>query len=152
MSIRPAVADDSVFVLAAVQRLAEFGPPDWRPRQEIVEGEVRTLRAFFEAPPEGCALLIAEAGAGSRLGFVYLERLQDYFTLAAHGHVGMLVVAEEAAGSGVGGALMRAAEAWARRQGYERLTLTVFAANQAARAVYEHLGYAVETIRYVKIL
>jgi GNAT superfamily N-acetyltransferase len=64
----------------------------------------------------------------------------------------MLVVTEGAAGKGVGGALMRAAEAWAREHGYRKLTLTVFEANQAARAVYEHLGYAPETLRYVKIL
>ena len=50
------------------------------------------------------------------------------------------------------GALMRAAEAWARAHGYRRLTLNVFEANHAARAVYEHLGYAPETLRYVKIL
>jgi GNAT superfamily N-acetyltransferase len=64
----------------------------------------------------------------------------------------MIVVIEEGEGSGVGGALMRAAEAWAREQGYRKLTLTVFEANRTARAVYEHLGYAPETLRYVKIL
>jgi hypothetical protein len=36
--------------------------------------------------------------------------------------------------------------------GYHKLTLTVFEANRAARAVYDHLGYAPETLRYVKIL
>ena len=86
------------------------------------------------------------------MGVVYLERLQDYFTLEQHGHVGMLVVAEEAEGKGVGGALMASAEAWAREHGYRKLTLNVFEGNQAARAVYEHLGYAPETLRYVKIL
>jgi GNAT superfamily N-acetyltransferase len=64
----------------------------------------------------------------------------------------MLVVTEEAAGTGVGGALMRAAETWARQQGYGKLTLTVFETNHAARAVYEHLGYAAETLRYIKVL
>ena len=150
--IRPALPDDSVFVVTAAQRLAAFGLPDWRPGEEIVSGEVRTLRAFFEAPPAGSALLIADSEEGRSLGFVYLERLQDYFTLAEHGHVGMLVVTEEAAGKGVGGALMRAAETWARQQGYRKLTLTTFEGNDAARAVYEHLGYAVKTLRYVKIL
>jgi GNAT superfamily N-acetyltransferase len=66
--------------------------------------------------------------------------------------VGILVVTEEGQGKSVGGELMRAAEAWAREQGYRKLTLTVFEANRAARAVYDHLGYAPETLRYVKIL
>jgi GNAT superfamily N-acetyltransferase len=152
LKIRPAVADDLAFVLGAARRLAEFGPPDWRPPEEIVQGEMRTLRGFFEAPAAGCALLIADSEPASPLGFVYLERLQDYFTLAPHGHVGMLVVTEEASGSGVGSALMRAAEAWASEQGYRKLTLTVFEGNRAARSVYEHLGYSVETLRYVKAL
>lgn len=152
MRIRPAVPDDRPFVIAAAHRLAGFGPPAWRPSEEIVNGEARTLQGFFAAPPAGSALWIAESAPGNRLGFVYLERLQDYFTLEPHGHVGILVVTEEAEGKGVGGALMRAAEEWAREQGYRRLTLTVFEANQAARAMYEHLGYAPETLRYVKIL
>jgi GNAT superfamily N-acetyltransferase len=152
VKIRPALPGDRAFVLEAAQRLASFEPPPWRPAQEIVEGERRTLRAFFAKPPEGSSLLIAETDGGEGLGFVYLERLQDYFTLEAHGHVGILVVTEAAAGKGVGGALMRAAEAWARDQGYHKLTLTVFEANRAARAVYDHLGYAAETLRYVKVV
>jgi GNAT superfamily N-acetyltransferase len=152
LKIRHAVLDDIDFVVAAAKRLASFGPPAWRPPDEIVGGEERTLSTFFDAPPAGSALFIADSEQGSRLGFSYLERLLDYFTQAEHGHVGILVVTEEAAGRGVGGALMRAAEAWAREQGYRKLTLNVFEGNRAARAMYEHLGYEAETVRYVKML
>lgn len=114
--------------------------------------EVRTLEAFFTAPPATSTLLIAELPDGTRVGFVYLEELRDYFTLVAHGHVGMLVVNEDAEGRGIGGALMRAAEAWARERGYRTLTLTVFGTNHAAQAIYQHLGYGLETLRYVKTL
>lgn len=152
MKIRPARSDDSGFVLVAARRLAAFDPPAWRTPEEIVEGEVRTLRAFFSAPPAGSTLLIAESEPGDSLGFVYLERQQDYFTREGHGHVGMLVVAEGAEGQGIGRALMRAAEAWAREEDYRKLTLTVFEANRKARALYDHLGYALEMRRYVKML
>jgi GNAT superfamily N-acetyltransferase len=152
MKIRRALSNDRSFVLGAARRLAGFDPPAWRTPEEIVKGEVRTLQAFFAAPPAGSALLIAESEPGGNVGFVYLERLQDYFTLEWHGHVGMLVVAEEAEGKGIGSALMRAAEAWAREQGYRKLTLTVFETNRKARAVYDHLGYAPEMHRYVKML
>jgi len=150
--IRHASSDDQGFVVAGAERLGAFGPPAWRPAEEIVSGEVRTLRSFFESPAAGAALLIAESEAGDRLGFAYLERLQDYFTLEPHAHVGILVVTEQAQGKGVGSALMRAAENWARELGHRRLTLTVFETNRAARAVYEHLGFAPETVRYVKML
>jgi GNAT superfamily N-acetyltransferase len=152
MKVRPALPGDRSFVLAAAQRLASFGPPPWRSVEEVVEGERRTLREFFAAPPAGTSLLVAESAEGDGLGFVYLEPLQDYYTLEAHGHVGILAVTEAAAGKGVGGALMRAAEAWAREQGYLKLTLNVFEENRTARAVYEHLGYRAETLRYVRIL
>jgi GNAT superfamily N-acetyltransferase len=152
MRIRRAGGEDRAFVMNTAPRLAGFGPPPWRPAEDIVRGETRTLAAFFAAPPAGSALLIAESDDARPLGFVYLERLQDYFTLDTHGHIGMLVVVEEAEGKGIGGALMRAAEAWAREEGHHKLTLTVFEGNEAARSVYDHLGYAAETLRYVKIL
>jgi GNAT superfamily N-acetyltransferase len=152
MKIRAAAPGDRPFVLAVAQRLASFGPPPWRSVEEVVEGERRTLREFFAAPPHGTSLLVAESAEGESLGFAYLEPLQDYYTLEAHGHVGILAVTEAAAGKGVGSALMRAAEAWAREQGYRKLTLNVFKENRTARAVYDHLGYLPETLRCVKIL
>lgn len=152
MRIRPAELGDRAFIVATASRLVAFGPPAWRTANEIVAREALVLRSWFDAPPACSALLIAERETGERAGFVYLERLQDYFTLEFHGHVGILAVAESAAGQGAGSALMRAGESWAREQGFRKLTLTVFEGNRAARAVYEHLGYAPETLRYVKTL
>ncbi len=149
--VRPARPEDRGFVLETVMRLGAFGPPPWRTVEEIGEADARVIRAFFEKPAEGAALLVAES-EGAALGFIYLEVLRDYFVGEAHGHVGILAVTEEAEGRGAGAALMRAAEAWARERGYRRLTLNVFDGNARARAVYDHLGYRPETLRYVKFL
>ena len=138
-------------MLQTAARLAAFGPPPWRTAEELVEGEARTLRDFFETPDDGSRLLIAESG-DRRLGFALLEELRDYFTLERHGHVGILAVAQEVEGTGVGRALMHAAETWARDRGYQTLTLNVFSGNTHARDVYEHLGFAQDTIKYVKML
>ena len=150
--VRPAVAGDRAFVRDAAERLASFGPPPWRTAAEVVGGEVRTLEAFFEAPPPGAAVLVAESEGEGPLGFAYLERVRDYFTLEHHGHLGMLVVGPRAEGRGIGSLLMRAAEAWARDAGYRLLTLNVFAGNERARSMYERLGYRTETLRCVKLL
>lgn len=147
--IRSARSSDEAFVLATVARLATFGPPAWRPADEIVEGERRTLRAFFAAPPPEAELLIAEHDRAT--GFIYLESLVDYFTQERHGHVGMIAVSEEAEGAGVGRALMDAAESWARARGFRRLTLNVFEANVRARQLYERAGFRAETLRYVRM-
>src|SRR5262249_1201343 len=108
VNIRPARPDGRPFALAAARRLASFGPPPWRPAQEIVERETQVLASFFETPAPGSALLIAEAEEKKPLGFAYLERGTDYFTLEEHGHIGMLVATEAAQGRGGGSAVLRA--------------------------------------------
>jgi len=151
MRVRGARDGDRTFVLETAARLAAFGPPRWRTTEEIVEAEARTLRDFFESSDEASRLLIVEAGE-RRLGFALLEELRDYFTLDRHGHIGILAVTDEAEGLGAGGALIRAAEAWARERGYRTLTLNVFSGNSHAREVYEHLGFEPDTIKYIKAL
>jgi GNAT superfamily N-acetyltransferase len=151
MRVRGARSADRRFVLETAARLAAFGPPPWRTGEEVIEGETRTLRDFFESSDEDSRLLIAELGE-QRLGFVLLEELRDYFTLERHGHVGLLAVTGGAEGRGAGGALIRAAEAWARDRGYRTLTLNVFSGNSHARKVYEHFGFEADTIKYIKAL
>jgi len=152
IAVRPARASDRDFVLATAVRLSAFGPPSWRTAAEVVEGEAKTLRAFFETPPKGSALLVAEDGTGASVGFAYLEILRDYFLGTEHAHIGILSVAAEAEGRGAGGALLSAAEDWARERGHDRLTLNVFERNARARAVYAHRGFRPESLRYVKML
>lgn len=147
--VRSARVADRAFVLDTAARLADFGPPSWRTPEELVEGEARTLRDFFESPDDGTGLLIAETGE-RRVGFALVEELRDYFSLERHGHVGILAVTAGAEGHGAGGALLRAAEAWARDRGFRSLTLNVFSGNRHARAVYEHMGFEEDTVKYVK--
>ncbi len=151
IEVRSVRADDREFVLSATARLSAFGAPRGRTREEIVDGEIRALKVFFDRPDPPETLLVAEA-AGRRAGFVFLEEKEDYFTGERHGHIGILAVSAEAEGRGAGGALVRAAEAWARGRSYARLTLNVFDGNQHAREVYEHLGFLPDTVKYLKIL
>ncbi len=152
VTVRAAHPGDRAFVLETARRLSDFGPPRWRTAEEVVEGEARTLRVFFDVPPPGARLLVAEGAGIGRLGFAYLETLRDYFTGEEHGHVGILAVAKEAEGRGVAGALLEAAEAWSRLGGFRKLTLNVFALNAHARRVYERRGFEPESLRYVRPL
>jgi GNAT superfamily N-acetyltransferase len=151
IAIREGTAADRDFVIDTARRFAAFGPPPWRSALEVVGGEVRCLDDYFDGRLKGPALLIAE-DQDIPVGFAFLEPAIDYFSGDRHGHVGMIAVTEAAEGRGAGAALMRAAEDWARAQGYPKLTLNVFESNQRARRVYEHFGYEVETVRYVKLL
>ena len=49
-------------------------------------------------------------------------------------------------GSGVGTALMRAGEAWARDRGLSTLSLDVWATNERALTFYRILGYDAESL------
>jgi GNAT superfamily N-acetyltransferase len=149
ISVRPGTAADRDFVIDTARRFAAFGPPPWRTAAEIVGGEVRCLDAFFDSGLAASTLLVAELAARPA-GFAFLEHATDYFTGERHAHLGMIAVAEAAEGQGVGTALMNAAEAWTREQGYSRLTLNVFEGNARARRAYERAGFAIETLRYVK--
>ncbi|MGP5641471.1 GNAT family N-acetyltransferase [Brachybacterium tyrofermentans] len=78
-------------------------------------------------------------------GFVTTGR-RPHWAGEIDAYVGELVVAEDAAGQGVGRSLMMAAETWARRSGYRRLTLETGAANTEARRFYTAAGYAEEEV------
>ncbi len=60
-----------------------------------------------------------------------------------------MAVARDWRGRGVGSALLATAIAWARQQGMHKLSLGVFAHNDAAIALYRKFGF-VEEGRHVK--
>jgi ribosomal protein S18 acetylase RimI-like enzyme len=80
------------------------------------------------------------------------KRIKNSFPGKPHGYIANLAVAKEAEGKGVGKALLRAAEAWAKEKGFEFMSLFVFATNQHARAFYEKLGYDEDSLRLTKRL
>lgn len=62
----------------------------------------------------------------------------------------LLVVAATARGSGAGRTLVAAAEAWAERQGAQRLVVTTAVHRAGAHAFYERLGYTQTGKRYTR--
>lgn len=150
--VRPATPDDRSFVLEMADRLTAFDLPPWRPPEQVVQGDRRDLAKWFDEPGRsGECMLIADID-GMRAGVAHLVTASDFFTLRAHGHLSVLAVAVEAEGRGVGSALLDASAEWARQQGFDRLTLSVFAGNQRAQRVYERHGFAPEFLRYTKPL
>lgn len=150
--IRPARPDDRAQVLALLPRLESFGlPPNVAPGI-VAAGEAREMSAAFEVLPTGASLSVAMDPSGEVLGVLFLETRRDYFTGVAHGHVGVLAVAESAEGRGLGRALLAEADRWGRSAGFDRLTLTVFDGNARARRLYERAGYRPDLVRYRKDL
>lgn len=139
-------------MLALAERLASFDLPSFRSTDEIVHGDRRDLAAWFDEPDRpGERMLIAEVD-GAAAGVAHLVTATDFFTRRPHGHLSVLAVAADAEGRGVGSALLDASTAWARAQGYDRLTLSVFVGNTRAQRVYDRYGFEPEMLRYTKRL
>ena len=141
-----------MWLLPLSSRLHDFGPPPWRPRDQMDRAVAVDIASTLEAPDGTAAVFVVEDSGGRPLGFVHVRTLSDYFTAEPHGHVSDLVVAGNAEGHGAGRALMAAAEEWSREKGHRLLTLNVFDANHRARALYDRLGYQPDTTKMVKVL
>jgi GNAT superfamily N-acetyltransferase len=153
LRIRPATAADAAWILPMSSRLHDFGPPPFRPRDQMDRAVAADIGASLGSPDADVAVLVAEDEASGRpLGFAHVKTFHDYFTAEPHGHVSDLVVAEGAEGRGAGSALLAAAEDWSRARGHRLLTLNVFDANHRARRLYDRVGYLPDTIRMVKVL
>ena len=80
-----------------------------------------------------------------RVGFLLLlDELPDEVTLLDQGFIAYMAVEPNWQGTGVGGALLTAAEDEARRRGLPFMALMVTEENEAARRLYEHAGYRTE--------
>lgn len=152
MRIRPALPRDRPFILDLASRLIEFGNVPGRSPSEMVARDRAVLATALDEQDADAALFVAEDASGNSLGFIHLTSADDYYSACETGHIADVVVAPNAAGQGVGSALIAYAEEWARARGFAMLTLNVFIANRLARDLYRKLGFEEEWIRCIKRL
>lgn len=152
ITIRPASAEDASWILPLSARLHDFGPPAWRPREQMDRAVAASIDEALRTPADGQTVIVAEDADGAPAGFIHLHPAEDFFTGERHTHVSDIVIVASAEGRGVARALMAAADEWARAQGHRLLTLNVFGGNTRARGLYERLGYEVDTMKMVKLL
>ncbi len=144
IEIRAASVADADFVAGFVPSLLEFGSPAWEDAEPLAPGFAEVLTSAVRAPDPRSTVLIAQNADGTRLGFISLK-VREVVGGVERGHVADLGVIEEARRMGVGSALMRAGEAWARERGLPVLSLDIWATNERARAFYESMGYSAES-------
>jgi len=142
--------DDDDFILALVPRFVDFHLPNWRKRHECIDGIRKDLSRHLEEQPANSFLFVAEDDDGTPVGFVHLQKTQDYFTGRINCHISDLAVAQPHEGKGVGRALLEHAEAWAREHRCHLVTLAVFPGNERARKIYEEAGYGADLLRLAK--
>lgn len=148
--MRPAAESDQALLTQLAVRLTAFDVPAWRRPADIATADAREMMDAVQAESPDNEVLIAERG-GVPVGCLHVLSATDFFG-TRHAHISVIATTEAAEGSGVGQALLRHAEGWARHRGYPLLTLNVFAANSRARRFYERAGWSAEMMKYVKPL
>ena len=154
-SIRSATPEDEPALLAiqhsSAIHHATIDPDRW---QATTLEDAEAARRFWHARSPRSEGIVALAPDGTVVGMIelWLKRPRDRRgARIPRIHVDLgLAVAPDWRGRGVGSALMRAAEAWAREQGAERMTLDLDAANDGALRLYERLGYTVHALEMDK--
>lgn len=147
-TVRPDRLEDCPAVLALSDRLVE-GVAAWRDQDAVARSVRGWLEESTSAQFDGHCL-VADVDSNVA-GFISMTTT-THFAGEVDGYIGELVVDTAAEGSGVGAALVRAAEAIAIAEGYRCLTLTTGAANHRAIGFYEHLGFDAEDIKLTKVL
>ena len=112
----------------------------------------RSQREFAQLLPQGLAtphhhfFAVIQASPRERLGWLWLMvEKQDAFIYE-------IIIDEPYRRQGYGQKTMQLAEREAKRLGATKMGLHVFGFNQAARALYEKLGYAITNINMSKTL
>lgn len=150
LHVRPYVPNDRSFVFSLALRLA-IGKQPWRDRALWLKTVEEWLTESISQHNQKTLVFIAEDEQGEPLGFATVSH-STHFIGQPQAYLGELVTLEQAEGRGVGSALVKACEQWAREQGYTILTLTTGAGNTRARRFYEHLGFQEEEVTLTKLL
>ena len=146
--VRPACGDDRTRILELAPRLAE-GVAPWRDQAEALLAGRCWLEESLDAAKTGDGAVLVAADGDGIAGGVSV-RSSTHFTGERDGYIGELVVAHRASRSGVGRALIAAADAWASDHGLTNLTLHPGGFNTSARAFYAALGFAEEEVRLTR--
>lgn len=83
---------------------------------------------------------------------LWLGNAVDQLKGDRHAHIFLLYVLPEYRRQGIGSALMRYAEDWAKARGDHQIGLQVFQFNQPALNLYQQLGYETQSLWMVKAL
>jgi ribosomal protein S18 acetylase RimI-like enzyme len=89
----------------------------------------------------GSVIFVAEDESGRSIGLLWMGENRNLLTGVAEAWVYNISVIGSRRGQGIGARLMAHAEAHARELGYQTLGLMVAAHNEAARRLYDRLGY-----------
>ncbi len=99
---------------------------------------------------ERSEILIIETDDGERTAILWMGETVDDYTGEPRAFVLNVFVTPEHRYRGIGRWLMSMAEEWAKKRGYDAISLSVGAGNQDAMALYKESGFNAENIRMTR--
>jgi ribosomal protein S18 acetylase RimI-like enzyme len=147
--VRDAREDDRSTIVELAARLADATPP-WRDRTAVEAAVAGSAAALIDDVSHDGAVLVADVDR-EIVGFVSVSRRRHLAGLV-DASIDDLAVARNWERLGVARALLKSAEAWARSQSLERITVETVAGNERAVALYRSAGYRDEDLRLTKVL
>lgn len=151
ITIRNALETDRAFIFELSPRLAQVAGLTWHTDSVVQKMQDDYITEMLDQTSVPQLTLIAENN-GNSLGFIHACEHKDGISGEACGTVTLLAVSSAAQGMGAGKLLVKAAEVWAKEQGYRLLHLEVFANNDNGRGFYQNLGFETETLHMIKPL
>ena len=136
-TIRPARTYDAQ---AIAELGAQLGYPSTR-------RQIASRLAGVEAEPSS-RVLVAENGEGRVVGWLHVAA-RTQLTEDCCAEILGLVVEESSRGGGIGAALVRAAEEWARSEGCARIRVRSRDTRERAHRFYERAGYERNKVQLV---
>ena len=137
-----------------LQRFEKVFEPNRR-LDEPVAGEYFAV-LIGEVRKNSGRILVAEGDGGELLGWgVAYTREDDVYVVAEErrfGYISELFVIEPLRGKGIGQALIKACEAWARSLGLRVLRIGVLAGNKRTATIYDQAGFAPDAMHLRKYL
>ena len=141
--VRPLRPSDHGQVLALGSRLVE-GVAPWREQEAVARTVASWVSAAVDDVQAERPVWVAVIDQVV-VGFVAAS-VSDHWSGERDGYIGELVTDDRWQRHGVGHRLVEEVERWARSRGLRRIRLETGAANGAARAFYDRLGFATEEV------
>jgi len=117
------------------------------PQQQDFSHLAATVEGYFsQQTPLWWVQSSCEQLATVKVGCLWLGNAVDQVRGDRHAHVFLLYILPEHRRRGLGSALMRYAEDWAKARGDRQIGLQVFQSNQPALNLYQHLGYETQSL------
>jgi GNAT superfamily N-acetyltransferase len=135
--------------VAALLKFLQVTYQELYPHQQNYQHLQLTVDRYFSAETP---LWFVTTPSSTKIACLWLGIAIDQVNGIRHPNVFLVYVDPAYRRQGIGKALMKYAEAWAKDRGYTQMGLQVFTANQSAIALYQQLGYQFRSISMMRDL